>query len=199
MTSKFPARAIVVKKEDKESAALGFIKADLERRAETRHPGEYLLLARSLESPVARALGSLSAELAAAGLAVRVVLTRPASSDSMPAPRPASLNLAEGAARVLCDVRFQEGHEQLVLDGKTVWIGDCMRRDPDRHDAYEFHSRDCETTARWASTSFERMWSMATPLSTTVAADTSTADLEVADPSKLPPQPDSGPTALTRH
>ena len=63
--------------------------------------------------------------------------------------------------RFLTDARMLEAHEQLVLGPATVWIGDCMRRDPSKRDAFETYCDLNVPTARSARRSFERMWSMA--------------------------------------
>ena len=51
-------------------------------------------------------------------------------------------------------------HEQLVLGPAASWVGDCMRRDPMKRDAYECYAADCSKTAGWARTSFDRFWNI---------------------------------------
>jgi hypothetical protein len=64
---------------------------------------------------------------------------------------------------VISDPRLLEAHEQLVLSDKKAWIGDCMRRDPSRRDAYESCCDGSDSRASWAARSFEHMWAAAAP------------------------------------
>ena len=66
------------------------------------------------------------------------------------------------AVEVDCEVRWArkprliEAHEQLVLGPQTCWIGDSMRREPAKCDAYETYIDDCAETAgirRWSPSS----------------------------------------------
>ncbi len=50
-----------------------------------------------------------------------------------------------------------------MLDETTVWIGDCMRRDPQRRDTYELFSDACRATAGRAVRSFAQIWRAAGP------------------------------------
>jgi hypothetical protein len=60
--------------------------------------------------------------------------------------------------------RLVEAHEQLVLGPETCWIGDCMRRDPAKCDAYESYVEGCGEAAGCAAVSFERLWGASEPL-----------------------------------
>ena len=62
------------------------------------------------------------------------------------------------------DVRLLDAHEQLILGPSSVWVGDCMRRDPAKRDAYECYARDSYDTAIWAKRSFDRVWTRARPV-----------------------------------
>lgn len=121
-------------------------------------------LARSLESPVARAIGGLAAEIAAAGLPVRLLLVR---SDHRFAdggciyPQAATLDCE---ARLALDPRLIEAHEQMVLSERACWTGDSMRRDPAAGDAYESFIDDCPELAAAAQATFDRLWAAAEPL-----------------------------------
>ena len=57
------------------------------------------------------------------------------------------LDISCGEFRVLGDPRFGAAHEQLVV-GTHVWTGDCLRRDPNKRDAFEvYHSDDASDPA----------------------------------------------------
>src|SRR5262249_10884562 len=62
------------------------------------------------------------------------------------------------------DVRLMDAHEQLVLDEQTSWIGDSMRREPLKHDAFETFAADCPDTARCLTVFFERLWQASEPI-----------------------------------
>ena len=66
--------------------------------------------------------------------------------------------------RFVADARLLDAHELLVLGPATAWIGDCMRRDPAKRDAYEFYSEDAPEAARSSARSFDRLWLNGTPL-----------------------------------
>jgi hypothetical protein len=150
------ARMNVVTTEDKETRLRAFIARHIEaQRAQGAAPAgtTYRLLALSAESPAARALAALAPELAAAGIKVEALLLRRATT-AMP----------EAAdCRFITDIRFLDAHEQLVIDAATVWIGDCMRRDPLRRDTYENYSETCAVTAARAIRSFAQIWRVADP------------------------------------
>lgn len=190
------SRMQVVKKEDKEGKIKELIKRDIEQRSQGKAGDSepiYLLLARSGESPVARAIAALAPELRAAGIQLMaVLLTDDATMTAFGSLAPAGQGL-----RCIGDVRFMEAHELLVLGTSTVWIGDCMRRDPSRRDAYECHADDAEDIAACARSSFFRMWRVALPL----RQDTPAAGLIPALPPGAvnPLDPTAPLVASTRH
>ena len=61
--------------------------------------------------------------------------------------------------------RLIEAHEQLVLGPETCWIGDCMRRDPAKCDAFENFIEDCGEASGCAIVSFERLWAISEVIS----------------------------------
>ena len=126
--------------------------------------GRICVLARSIDSPVVRALGTLAAEVAAAGSSVRLLLAK--SDRVLPAggciyPQVVTLDCE---VRLTRDPRLIEAHEQMVLGQHACWTGDSMRRDPAACDAYESFIDDCPDLARAARATFERLWSAAEPL-----------------------------------
>ena len=138
-----------------------FIASDLNSRsAQGLHPagGCYLLLARSVESPVAQALCAHAARLAVSGIRVKVIFSEADSAVRLPAPfaLPSECRLAR-------DPRLLAAHEQLVLAPTCAWLGDCMRRDPSKRDAHERFAANCAETATMAIRSFERLWKAAVP------------------------------------
>jgi hypothetical protein len=114
------------------------------------------VVARSLESPLIKAITALGQDIAGAGLSVRLIL---AQLDHEPSPRAwARLVPFAHEIRWAKHPRLIEAHEQLVLGPETCWIGDCMRRDPAKCDAYESFIEGCGEAAGCASVSFERLW-----------------------------------------
>ena len=161
-----PPQICVVKKEDKEAKIGRFLR----RNVNVENDGEkafsasrLLMIARSVESPAARALLQFCSEPGCEHFEVQIILT---SEDGL-----LSLQLGERGdrlsamkCRLASDIRLLDAHELLVLGPATAWIGDCMRRDPSKHDAYEFYSEDAPEAARTAAKSFERIWMSAQPL-----------------------------------
>jgi hypothetical protein len=130
-----------------------------------RQPGrEILLVARSVESPVVKAISTLANDIVAAGYCVRLII---AQADRQSLPPGWALS---DAIDVDCEVRWArkprliEAHEQLVLGPETCWIGDSMRREPAKCDAYESYVDACSKTANSAVVSFERLWGTCEPL-----------------------------------
>ena len=103
-------------------------------------------------------------KIVAAGYSVRMIV---AQTDADAMPRGWALS---DAVEVDCEVRWArkprliEAHEQLVLGPQTCWIGDSMRREPAKCDAYETILDDCAETAASAMVSFERLWQTSEPL-----------------------------------
>ncbi len=143
-----------------------FIASDIDTRT-TRGlyaaGGCYLLIARSPESPVALALREHAAGLAKSGIRIRAIF--------------GEVELGHGAAtvaaapfavpsecRIARDARLLAAHEQLVLAPDCAWIGDSMRREPSKRDAYENFAAGCSETAVHAARSFEKIWRAAAPI-----------------------------------
>lgn len=149
------ARPNVIGREEKEARLKSFITQHVDaHRTAGIGPGitTYRLLALSAESPVARALSDLAADLSAGGIRVEAVLAR----------RSGTAKLEGAECRFVTDLRLLDAHEQLVLDRVTAWVGDCMRRDPLKRDAYELYS-DSPVTAGHAARSFTQIWRAAGP------------------------------------
>jgi hypothetical protein len=159
-------RMSVTKRGEKEQRLGEFISEYLaEARTARPQPSlEILLIARSVDSPVVRAVAGLASEIAAAGYSLRLIVAQ-ADRESLPP----GWVLSE-AVEVDCEVRWArkprliEAHEQLVLGPQTCWTGDTMRRDPAKCDAYEAFIDACADTTASASVSFERLWQASEPL-----------------------------------
>ena len=162
MTLNAMPRMDVVKREDKETKLKAFISNYLAASSAAGVTHSWLLIARSPESPVVQALSALAPAIQAAGVTVRILFSQVAVS----APGNAALS-ADGYAnevRMMHDLRLLEAHELLYLGSRTSWVGDCMRREPAKRDAYECYARDCARTANWSSRAFERLWFKAAPV-----------------------------------
>ena len=199
-----PPLPSVVKREDKIETLRTFIKSFLlvSRGGDAR--GDITLVARSAESPVARALVILSSEIVSRGLTVRAVFAH-----LEPEKTPAGWSVGGPEIAFQRDLRWAknprlgDAHEQLVLGPVTCWIGDCMRRDPARRDAYEQFVASDGQTASTMATSFERLWGASLPLlirAQSAGAQLCSADMPDAGLSALVPRDEnSGPLASSPH
>ena len=152
-------------RDEKETKLKDFITAHLTARTAKEIDASnriYTIVVRAPDSPAAKALTLLAPELAAAGIALRVLLLD-TDSASDEGGQKSILKLANAEIRLLSDPRFAAAHEQLVLGNGRVWIGDCMRRDPTKRDAFEMFHADNIAAARHAEVSFARMWKLGKP------------------------------------
>mgnify|MGYP001355357254 CR=1 FL=1 len=158
-----PPRISVSSREDKEAKLKEFIAEAISLRHD-ENPAAIStivsLVARATDSPAARALFAMAGELAAAGITVRVVLfeTEALSDETI---QPSLYDIAAIEVRQLHDQRFAAAHEQLSLGAGRVWIGDCMRRDPAKRDAFESYHTGQAAIAAYADASFARLWQKA--------------------------------------
>ena len=160
-----PLRVSVTRHEEKEQKLQEFIYQHL---AGAQHGGDagratqLLIVARTLESPLVKAVAGLTHEIAAAGLSARMIL---AQIDRDPTPDEWGRAVTfSHEIRWAKHPRLVEAHEQLVLGPETCWIGDCMRRDPAKCDAYESYVEGCGEAAGCAAVSFERLWLASQPM-----------------------------------
>ncbi len=192
-------RMHALSKEEKELRLKEFIARDLNARgkdgAAIEGSAAYRLVALSIESPAARALGALAPEITAHGIAIEVVfLCKVSLAD-------AERTIPGVTCRVANDRRLFDAHEQLVLSAKDTWTGDCMRRDPHKRDAYECYGINCVKTADWAASSFARIWALAKPAGhgSTVRKPAETPEQAVVDASLIA-NPDATPDPVAlRH
>lgn len=182
MSSRASAGIDVVKREEKEIKLKQFIEDCLAIAvaAAARSTGagalEASLVVRSATSPVARALASVMESHIETPISVKAVIANADASEATASTAPLDRLAAE--IRILRDERLLNAHEQLVLGSSLTWVGDCMRRDPEKRDAYEFYGREADAAAAWARTSFDRLWAIAEPV--TPAVETAAAE-EMAD------------------
>lgn len=160
-------RMSITRRGEKEQRLSAFIARSLvpaEQQGERQQGGRISVIARSLQSPVAKAIAGLAGEIAAAGYSVRMILAKAdrfGLTDAWADPTTVALNCE---ARLARDPRLAEAHEQLVLGPQTCWTGDSMRRDPAVCDAYESFIDDCTELASAGALTFERLWIGAEPL-----------------------------------
>lgn len=155
----------VVRLEDKEAKLKAFIRIVVEQAVASGEAvssrNAVLLIARSVESPVAKAVASLVRE-GTIDVPVKVIFALLPRHDAEAETVGETLSVLIGSqgGRVMRDARLFDAHEQIVLGPAASWVGDCMRRDPLKRDAYECFAADCSKTAGWARTSFERLWAI---------------------------------------
>jgi hypothetical protein len=194
-----PPRMHVVRKEEKEARLKAFVGEQLVSVAASLQPGDAVtVIARSFESPVLRALAAYRSEIEAAGLGIRaIVILAEGDTESVTGL------LGSNPTRQGCDPRLLDAHEQLSIGGGAAWIGDCMRREPAKRDAYEIYSAGCAETAALTLRSFERVWSFAGA----AKADSGRSTLPTAAPTAEPVQValaaladgEAVPTVSSRH
>lgn len=156
-------RLLTCGREEREAKLKDFIVKDMASRSAAGQTFTYTLIARGPDSPVARAAAALAHEFAAANVTLRVVLL---DLDAMTAEagRASVLDMDHADIRLLTDVRFNAAHEQFVLNATDVWLGDCMRRDPTKRDAFEMFHENNSLAAQHAARSFEKLWASAQPV-----------------------------------
>ena len=183
MNRKIASYIDIVRLEDKETKLKAFIRTVVEQAASRDNPEAesniLLLIARSVDSPVAKAVASLVREGAIAA-PLRTILALMPRDDSDAAAVATFTALAGGhGGQLIRDIRLFDAHEQIVLGPAASWVGDCMRRDPMKRDAYECYAPDCAKTAGWARTSHERLWSVCEPMPELVLAAREGAPVEM--------------------
>lgn len=155
-----PSRLMTMSRTDKETRLKDFIAESLTVLAEgTDVPGAVTMIARNAESPAARALYAALLETASTA-DVRLIIADARMEQASPSIR----DISGIECRLLADPRFGASHEQLVVGRTHVWIGDCLRRDPNKRDAFELYHKADLVARKCATVSFERLWARATPL-----------------------------------
>lgn len=193
-----PPRMHVVRKEEKEARLTAFVAEQLSAAvACNAHGRDMTVLARSFDSPVLKALAAQAAAICAAGLRVRVIAVLAEGATETVTPLLAGVDM-----RSACDVRLLDAHEQLAIGDRVAWIGDCMRREPTKRDAYEIYSADCAEMAALAHRSFDRVWAFAgtgRPEAVVAAPEVAAAVAPVEVSIAAIAEGETAPTVSTRH
>ena len=148
---------------EKISRLTAFIADDLDARAAIgMHATDacYLLIARSAESPVAQALRAHADRISSMGIHLRAIF----SEIDQAGTHLAAPFVVPSGCRIARDSRLLAAHEQLVLTPTRTWLGDCMRREAGKRDAFERYAHDCAQTGAHATRSFESLWRITAPL-----------------------------------
>lgn len=153
--------------EAREQRLMAFAAAGIEKVTEAeggKVAATVLAVARSAESPVARALVALRSVLTEKQVNVRLVI----SDDDVPLDPFITGTSGESAGclpqvRIVRDSRLRDAHEQLIVAGAAVWFGDSLRRDIHRRDLFEQFLSDEPDAARAAAHGFQQLWSRTEP------------------------------------
>ena len=169
MPLKAPPSFGLVKRDEKETRLRAFIDERLANapaapQAQALEQTTILVIARSSDSPVSKAVLAMGAEATGRNVCVRAIFTTLGTSDTARIAEACQLSECGLQIRWARDIRLMEAHEQLVLGPRSSWIGDCMRREPLKHDAFEVFAPDCEETAQRARLFFERLWKASEPI-----------------------------------
>jgi hypothetical protein len=161
-----PLHVSVTRHGDKEQKLKDFILQHIAGARDTASRfSQIQVIARSLESPVVKAIAGLASEISTAGLSVRLILAQADQDTFADAWADAGRVVAfDHEIRWARHPRLIEAHEQLVLGPQACWIGDSMRRDPAKCDAFESYVEGCGEAAGCALVSFERLWTACEPL-----------------------------------
>lgn len=157
MRAKTPPFRPFETKEERETTIKTFIREALDD-ATTGREDAIALLARSPSSPVVAALLAVSDELAERRIGAAIVLAGGAT-----AAEDETWSLSFSAKfiheiRLTSNPRLLEGHEQLIVGDRSVWYGDCMRRDPEKRDAFASFLNDDPAAARASRFAFCQLW-----------------------------------------
>ncbi len=198
-----PLRVSVTRHGDKEQKLKEFVLqhiSDARGAAGGDRPCQLQLIARSLESPVVKAIAGLAGEIASAGLAVRMILAHVDQDVLLDGWTHADHPVAfDHEIRWARRPRLIEAHEQLVLGPQTCWIGDSMRRDPAKCDAFESYVEGCGEAAGCALVSFERLWFASEALAIRPPHASDIAEAGAMPDAIAKPDAASEPTVATRH
>lgn len=157
MRAKTPPFKPFETKEERETALKEFIRGALDEAAAGREDA-IAVLALSPSSPVIAALLALSDELAGRRVGASIVLAGGAT-----AAEDETWSLSFSAKfiheiRLTSNPRILDGHEQLIVGDRSLWYGDCMRRDPSKRDAFASFLPDQPATVRASRFAFGQLW-----------------------------------------
>ncbi len=182
-----PSRPVIMSRTDKEARLKDFIGEAVASRGEgsSRDTG-LTLFVRNPDSPAARALFAASSEGRADADRIRVLICD--TNTDEPAG-PSVLDIAGIECRVLADPSFGTAHEQLVIGHTHSWIGDCLRRDPTKRDAFELYHPNNTVVTVFAMASFEKLWVRGRPLPLGGRISPEIIAAQSDDPNALPRNP----------
>jgi hypothetical protein len=157
MRAKTPPFRPLETKEERETTIKTFIRDALDESTSGREDA-IALLARSPDSPVVTALLALSDELAERRIGAAIVLAGGAT-----AAEDETWSLSFSAKfiheiRLTSNPRVLDGHEQLIVGDRSVWYGDCMRRDPLKRDAFTTFLPNDPAAVRACRFAFRGLW-----------------------------------------
>jgi hypothetical protein len=184
-----PSRLMTMARTDKEARLTDFIGEAFASCSEdpTREICVTLFV-RNADSPTARTLHAAWSEIPIKGARL-LLLTGDTNSEDPAAP--SILDIPGVDCRVLADPAFGPAHEQLTIGPAHVWIGDCLRRDPTKCDAFEIYHPNKPEIAVFALASFGKLWARGRPLKLS-SADRLAPEIIAAqsdDPNALPRNP----------
>ncbi|MEO1694841.1 MAG: hypothetical protein AAFR55_06350 [Pseudomonadota bacterium] len=153
----------IVRREEKQERLIAFIAQALRAHEDdaTTGPATIDVVVRSLESPVAHAVAQALSEAYAQAiidsadtlsLRARVIVAN-TEADGVGAA-----DLSSADVRYATSSGLEDAHEQMVIADRAIWIGDCMRRDPIKLDAFERYVADDDEPVQWAALAFNRLW-----------------------------------------
>jgi hypothetical protein len=157
-----PSRPVVMTRTDKEGRLKDFFSEGLALRAEDpARDDSVTAFLRNPDSPAARALCAVYFDGRAEGARIRILICDTHADDPMAT---SVLDISGAEFRVFAEPRFAAAHEQLVIGANRVWIGDCLRRDPTKRDAFELYHANDAAARLFAAVSFERLWARGRPI-----------------------------------
>lgn len=170
-------------KEERENSLKSFIRESLDETAAGRVDA-IAIVARAPSSPVMAALLAIADELAERRVGVAVVLAggpAAAENESWSLTLPATF---VHEVRLTSNPRVLDGHEQLIVGDRSIWYGDCMRRDPAKRDAFSLSLPDNAEAAKTGRFAFRALWQRAHSIYRSAAlASVVVASAEAAAPS----------------
>ncbi|MDA7946876.1 MAG: hypothetical protein MPJ78_05310 [Hyphomicrobiaceae bacterium] len=127
------------------------------------------ITARSPASPVMLALQASAEDLQSRNVFVRAVLSDVDPEKALHSAWQVMSMLAPNREHVDM-VRWAnapailEAHEQMIMGDRMCWLGDAMRREPGRRDAFDIFEADAQRTCSLALNSYTAMWRHARPV-----------------------------------
>ena len=139
--------------DDKQTRIGDFIRQHLTAGGDC--PRMVLVVARSAQSPVLRALRAVVRDGVIPGIQARIII-----ADDEWSPTGGDGGDLACDVRMASNPRLLDAHEQLIV-GDATWYGDSMRRDPMKRDAFECFAANDLAAVRRARATFEKLWQSA--------------------------------------